>query len=546
MILAFDFKNYFKKAINSVSSRLWILLAIIIVGIFLRTYNFHAWLDFGSDQVNDATRVGAVVRGSAAWPVYGPDMGNSGSGGRANRFRLGPMYYDFEIISAKIFGDSPVSMAYPDLLFSILSIPLFYYFLRKIFGVDLSLALTGLYTISFYSLSFSHSAWNVNSIPFFSLLFLTSLYEFILAKEKTHWGWVIGLGIALGVSVQLHAILLVLFPATLFFTWLFFLRKCSMIWKKMAVVTLLLLILNLGQIIGEKQNDFKNSKIFLESIMGSSAKSSDSLAIKAANDLSCTFQANAYMLSSVGQSNCDFSLSQFLGGGGHNKGFLRKVIQPVFIIKVILCLLFSLFGYGILLDDFKKGKLHERRYFFGLMLIYLVLSFFVMLPVIDSAIRYFVHLFFLPFIFLGFMVEFLIKKFGKKYFIVSIIIFSLLIFSNSNSTYLEIKENFVQTRITLGPIEAMVDYMITNSNSQKEIHLYVDSGALDYLKSLKYVAVQKNVSLLKTGDKDILPPGAVKFYLSTTNSDSTLTQINGMKYDYYKAFDRVCLFHLTN
>ena len=104
----------------------------------------------------------------------------------------------------------------------------------------------------------------------------------------------------------------------------------------MAVVTLLLLILNLGQIIGEKQNDFKNSKIFLESIMGSSAKSSDSLAIKAANDLSCTFQANAYMLSSVGQSNCDFSLSQFLGGGGHNKGFLWKVIQPVFIIKVIL------------------------------------------------------------------------------------------------------------------------------------------------------------------------------------------------------------------
>src|SRR5476651_2222903 len=103
------------KIIKRMPRHVWILVAIVILGIFMRSYNFHDWLDFGSDQVNDATRVGAVVEGGAPWPSYGPDMGNSGTGGRQNRFRIGPIYYDAEIISAKIFGNNPQSMAYPDL-----------------------------------------------------------------------------------------------------------------------------------------------------------------------------------------------------------------------------------------------------------------------------------------------------------------------------------------------------------------------------------------------------------------------------------------------
>ena len=80
-----------KEKIQKISKSVWILLAIILLGAFLRSYNFQSWLDFGSDQVNDATRVGAVVEGKAPWPAYGPDMGNSGTGGRENRFRVGPI-----------------------------------------------------------------------------------------------------------------------------------------------------------------------------------------------------------------------------------------------------------------------------------------------------------------------------------------------------------------------------------------------------------------------------------------------------------------------
>ena len=117
-------KHNFKK----IPRHLWILFAIIAVGIFLRTYNFHDWLDFRLDQVRDAVLVGEVVDGGE-WPDFGPSMKKSGISKDA-LFHVGPIYYHFQIISAKIFGDYPDKMAYPDLIFSILSIPLFYFFLK--------------------------------------------------------------------------------------------------------------------------------------------------------------------------------------------------------------------------------------------------------------------------------------------------------------------------------------------------------------------------------------------------------------------------------
>jgi 4-amino-4-deoxy-L-arabinose transferase-like glycosyltransferase len=536
----------FKKIPKSVPRHLWILLGIVLFGIFLRVYNFHNWLDFGSDQVNDASRVGAVVESKTPWPGYGPDMGNSGTGGRANRFRLGPIYYDAEIISAKMFGDNPVSMAYPDLLFSILSLPLFYLLLRRIFDKDLSLILTGLFSVSFYTLTFSHSAWNVNSIPFFSMLFLLSLYEFILAKEMTHWGWIFALGIALGVGVQLHAILLVLFPATLFFAFVFWLRKNYRAWKKLSVVLALMLVLNLGQIITEQQNSFKNSKIFLASVMGSDAKGSDSLLIRSANDISCTIQANTYIISSVGSGDCDFSLSQFLAGGGEGKKLSNEIIQPHFIVKTILCLMFSLLGYWLLLNGFRRKEQRKKSLFLGLIMLYAVLSFFVMLPVIGTATRYFVHLFFLPFIFLGLMFEMLAQKLGKKYLLFLMITLVSIVALNVNSIYLEVRDDFVQSRITLGPVEAMVDYMIANSGSQNEIYLFSDASSSDYIKSLVYVAAQKKVTLLRAGDKDNLSAEKAKFYLNAGIWTESTKQINGKNFDSYKIFNSETLFHLIN
>ncbi|MDR3558972.1 MAG: hypothetical protein P4L62_01415 [Candidatus Pacebacteria bacterium] len=118
-----------KKIFQKIPRSALILTVIVLVGVFLRAYNFHAWLDFENDQVRDANLVRSVLQGKALWPLLGPDMTGSGRSHNSGLFYVGPAYYYFEIISAKIFGASPAAEAYPNLLFAILSIPLFYLFL---------------------------------------------------------------------------------------------------------------------------------------------------------------------------------------------------------------------------------------------------------------------------------------------------------------------------------------------------------------------------------------------------------------------------------
>jgi 4-amino-4-deoxy-L-arabinose transferase-like glycosyltransferase len=533
-----------RKTIKKVPPRIWILVAIVLVGLFLRTYRFHDWLDFGSDQVNDAERVGAVVEQTAPWPSYGPDMGNSGTGGRQNRFRLGPIYYDFEIVSAKLFGNNPDSMAYPDLLFSVLSIPLLYLFLRKAFNENVSLALTGLSTISFSSLSFSHSAWNVNPIPFFSLLFLLSLYEFVLGAEKTPFRWVVALGVALGVGIQLHAILLVLFPATLFFTSLLFLRKRRASWKKLVAVIFIMILLNLGQLFGEMNNDFKNTRIFLASATESSTASDERLSIRIGNELSCTFQADTYILSSVGPTDCDFSLMNAV-----KQRFDTETSGPIknrrFLFETILCVLFSVAGYGLLFSRFGKREHNpSRRRFFGLVALYSMLSFFVMLPVLDAPLRYFIHLSFLPFLFLGLIIEYPTSHSSPRRLVCISAVFIFLIWSNISSLTTEIREGFVRSRIILGQVEAMTEYMIAHRHFNDGIRLMNSHDSMDFLKPLQYVAEKRGVPLLKIGTKDDPATAKPEFYLDTGIFDGSTTTVRGESFDSYKTFGQTTIFHL--
>ncbi len=523
-----ELKNYFSKIKNSLPGHLWIFLAVILVGIFLRTYNFHAWLDFGSDQVKDINVVNSVVVNHSAWPSYGPDMSHSGAGGHGSRrFLIGPMYYYFEIFSALLFGNYPDKLAYPDLLFSILSLPLFFYFLRKIFSVNLSLALTGLYAISFYALSFSHSAWNVNSIPFFSLLFLLSLYEFILAKEKTHWGWIIALGISLGVSTQLHAILLVLFPATLFFAWLLFMRKNLSAWKKLAVVILLMLILNLGQIVGESRSGFRNTNTFLISL-ASPRRNDNSVLLKAIGGLSCQFQANAYMAAVIGDDTCDDTLLK----GLTHKIRLREVLfdKDFFALEISLSALFSLIGYGLLISYFRREKQVSQKQFLGLLLVYVAISFLVLFPLEVDLFRYFVHTFFVPLVFLGLLARYLFEKFSSnKIRTVVWLLFLFLALSNLIATGKIASVYATKNRtdldiIVLGELEATLDYLTANAGGAEKIGLLCNRKQAVFCGSLDYVAQKRNVPVSRISDDVTAFKGVQLFFVGPTpdNFDNTI------------------------
>ncbi len=537
--------NFFK----AVSRSLWILLAIIVVGVFLRSYQFHDRLDLGSDQINDAVRVGQVVDGKAPWPLLGPDMSKSGSGGRESRFRLGPMYYYFEITSAKIFGNTPDAMAYPDLFFSILSLPLFYYFLRQYFRQGLSLALLALYATSFYILWFSHSAWNPNSIPFFSLLLLLALLEFLVRKKDVAYGWVVALGVALGVGVQLHAILLILFPVVtlcvfIFTTW----HERRGLWLKWAAVLLLVLLLNFGQIKSEWQTNFKNSKTFFSSVTGASKTDTGQslLPIKFSQVVDCTLEANAYILSSVGDKDCNFALSDIFTTNLH-KWVKSNLTQPAFVLQWFFIILFSFFGYGMLYRLAKNEADERKRYFLRLMSLYLIVSLFVFLPVVSGAMRYFVHLFFLPLFFCGFFVDYLSLRFPEKYLRLVVPACILIVLINLYSLQAVINGVHVEGRIVLGELDQMLAYVSEEAPLEKEVYILVEKRYIqDYYKSLAYVAGKKGIVFVRALNYTQVPVGKPVFTMQMSPDGTPGSAIDGHNVRSYRDFDVLAMYSLEN
>lgn len=530
----------------------FLFLIFIALGIFLRTYNFHDWLRFEPDQLRDAILVDGVIEGNRNLPFFGPTIKKSGESNN-ELFQLGPVFYYFQIVSAKIFGNEPDKMAYPDLLLSILTIPLFYFFLKRYFGIGVSLSLAGLFAVSFFAVFFSRFAWNPNSIPFFAILLLLSLHEFLKNEEKTSWFWVFSIGTALGIGIQLHAITFILFPATAFFVFVFLLKKNRKIWKKIAVVILIFLTLNITQIISETKSGFSNTKVLLNSPVIKN-NSASGLLNALGNDLDCHSEANWYMLFATGSDECGFLHKEELKKAFSAK-FFNKIDNGKVLLFAVLIFLFSLFGYFILVRYSFEEKNAEKRFFLKLVLLYVILSFLIMFPILKSdsfaGFRYFNHVFFVPFIFLGFLEVLLFKKLPLKLAVfVSVILFLCLLFSNFLAIKSVASELFTKNRnsyrvVVLGETEDMVEYIITNSDNQKEAYLSGRSGYLSFFYGpLRYLAKKRNFNIIQIEKDENVFLEKSLFYI-TKSSEKPDIKIKDVKIECWKKFGKLSIYKLA-
>lgn len=468
-----------------------------------------------------------MITGKTPWPLLGPTVDGTDKGiAVKNLFHLGPIYYYFQIVSAKIFGDYPDKLAYPDLLFSILSIPLFYLLFKKYFSENLSLALTGLYSISFFSIQYSRFAWNPNSIPFFVLLLLLSLYEFVVKKEKTGWLWTVMLGIALGVGIQLHAITLLIFPVITFCIFIFSMKKNKGILKKWAVVLAVFLLLNIGQIISEARTNFSNSKIFISyfSRNNSGDNQESGFFNKLGKNIDCHIEANTYMISSHGQEECSFYFSNLLAKE-KSKSFSKNLKEPIFLLALLGAFFFSFFGYALLFFNAKKEKDEKRKYFLRLVALYAGFIFLVILFALKENInfRYFNTVFFIPFMFIGFFIEYLSEtfvKFTKLKWLIIILLFFLVFAFNMRSIGSAVKELSEKGKTGnhadfLVQIEPLVKYLIANSGEQKKVYLEGDFKIMHIAFPLEYFLKKQDVDLIKISQNTPnYPAGISIFYLS--------------------------------
>ena len=187
---------------RNIPRHIWILALILLVGISFRTYRFHDWLSFKGDGFRDAIMISNSYRvGIESLPLLGPRAAGT-------MLRLGPVFYYFQYAAVSIFDSmsAPV-LAYPDLFFSILAIPIFYLFSRRYFGVSWSLALAAMLAVSFLAIEYGRFAWNPNSTIFFVLAFSFSVLKCYDAyPDGSHKRYLFALlaGLFFGIATQLH------------------------------------------------------------------------------------------------------------------------------------------------------------------------------------------------------------------------------------------------------------------------------------------------------------------------------------------------------
>jgi len=540
--------EYLKANISAVPRHVWILGFIVLAGVFLRTYRFHDWLLFEYDQVRDTAAIEQVVSGEKPWPLLGPTMRASGDTQEA-LFRVGPIYYYFQVFSAKIFGMKAESMAYPDVFFGILAIPLFYFFLRKYFRTDASLYLTLLYAVSFFAIRYSRFAWNPNPIPFFSILFLLSMHEFLTSGEKTSKRWVGIAGAAIGIGIQLHAIVLLLFGLTSAVTAFYLLKKNRSVWKKILVVLAVATTFNIPQMASEWQTGFANSKSLLSSPVKEGDSGKRSVFSIFADDLSCTVESNGYILSSLGREDCGFAYVKSLEDSRAGRAFRETVFWPEFAAV----LLFSVFGYALLAYRFRTERNEAKKNFLGLNMAFLGIFFLVTLPVIGAnfkEFRYFNAVFLAPYLLLGLIMQFLVEKRPLVFRAGAALLGIFLIATNVSSLYrmsvrLADRKGNDGHAVYLGETEAMIRYIGETGGASGDAYLMSDkiySGNISL--QMTYLAKRDGFTLIKVPGPDNVPGGAALFYVAQNRENGFGTEVEGLAVAGAKDFGEMRIYRL--
>lgn len=510
--------------IRNIPKYVWIFLLIFVVGIFVRTYNFHDWLRFSPDEARDATYISDALLGKANLPVLGPQSGNT-------TFYLGPLYYQMEYVSALVFGNFPDKLAYPDLFFSILAIPMLFFYLRRYFSLEVALALDGLFSLSYFAIATARFASNPNSIPFFVLLFLYGLLELMEKKNSKKYLWAIAVGISMGVGIQLHALLFLIMPAVAIVICGYLFYKKNIAWRNILIALFFFILMNIGQLNYELHNNGANTLQLFRGASSESSISSETFIRNISLITACQIQANIHtIIAPINMENCGdvynipraIKKSTFISDAG------AIVNGGLMTLQMIFCVLFSIGGYILAWRFFKREKDSQKRNFIGLFLFYNLISLLVMIPVASQiSIHYFNILIFVPFILLGLWTNLLLeseKKWWKKAFFLGTILLcsiNFLFLVQVARIYMDKSMSDVNTSV-FGEITPMLNYMIAESDQNGIIHI---DGATFYLKRFlkpfDYLSQKVGVQMIRPENNKPFPLGTKFFYIDGTKKNNT-------------------------
>lgn len=360
------------------------------IGLFLRTYHFSDWLHFELDQSRDAKVIDLALDGGISnLPLLGPKAAGT-------FLRLGPIFYYFSYLSAKIFGPTPPGMAGIMAVFGILAIPAFYILIRRYLGKNKSLALTFLFSVSLYLVMYSRFSWNPNPLPLFVILTFYSLLRTVDKDEKDQGWWLVAAAAFLAITTQFHFLAFLAIPAI---SVLFLIYKRPRIKLKFwGMAVLAFLVLYSPMLINEFQTGGDNTKEFIDAVTGKSTKSPHVISEK--------FIKNFY----------EHSLGYVVIASGYEGTQSWTIRKTEGFSFQFLCtekckdqlkwgylgMLFIIFSVLFTAYRFWKEKEPQKKDFLALIFLWFAIPYIMFIPLAyDISPRFFLMTAPLPFIFLG-------------------------------------------------------------------------------------------------------------------------------------------------
>lgn len=479
---------------------------VFFIGAYLRLNNFSDLARFNDDQVRDAKIIDSIFE-TGEFPLLGPKAGGTS-------FNLGPAFYCLQYFSALIFGQTPQGMAFFIPILSVFSIGLFFLFFKNIFSNRTTLALTVLYTTSFFAIKYSRFAWNPNAAPFFLFAFL-NLYLAILNKKRSLY-YHIALAVIIGISIQLHTIMLILLPISYAGLYIhLYLKNKKISLREICVTSLIILFLNIPFFLSDIKNSGENIKNFFS---GTQTKT----------------QQNASLISNLSSSLSFMTqgITYTLSGFEPQKNWARpiKLIQSKNLVEIFSgfsSFLFLIIGLYALAKKIKASKNPNQKNALLLLSFSTLASFLLFLVVGEELnLRFFIVIFYLPFLLTGLLFESLKTFFPEKFRLyVSILgLFFMILFTTLNiAKYNKVYdlENYQAKEsayggISLGESKNICSFIANQSQDEQEKTYLAD---FEFEKTVKYICQKQGISISSFSAKNTSPESSVFMITKKENAE---------------------------
>lgn len=182
---------------------------ILLMASFTRLYKIDQYMTFLGDEGRDAMVVRDMILGKK-FTLLGP-------GTSIGNMYLGPLYYYLMIPSLALFGLSPVGPAVAVALLGVATVGLLWWWGRQLFGRASALLISTLYSLAPVVITYSHSSWNPNIMPFFALLTMYGIWK---VWRFGYWRWLLISALAFAFVLNSHYLGLALFPVMALFIFL--------------------------------------------------------------------------------------------------------------------------------------------------------------------------------------------------------------------------------------------------------------------------------------------------------------------------------------